>query len=430
MSGALDRLGSSFSIGRFALTMKSYFALTPGTIQVGVDLAAVAKIGSVGLHGNIGFDALIYREPYTHFIADFRVTVEVSYKGHSLSGVRVAGTIEGPGLWHVVGEVSFSILWWDISKSIDETWGRRPELATDGADVAALMSAALADPANWSAQLPHSSEATVTLAPPADDSASLAHPLGRFAVSQRVAPLGVRLDRYGSGPVTGANQFDVTSVSIGGTVAHQPVTEHFARAEFVELTEEEKYARPAFEALEAGVEFADHTFHVPAGATTGSLDYERTAYLDLDLHGGGHTRPALGLGLVAVDAATIAVLTSRRGRRGAAPAQRHYEAADAGARRPAHHGRAPPLAPQPVDVDCRGPGPSRGAGTLHRLIAQATDRADPVKPTWTLSKFEVDSDDAAPVTTSCPGFAAAWLPASAPRSNAALPGRATLLPGT
>lgn len=388
MSGALDRLGAAFTIGRFHLTLKGYFALTPGTIQVGLDLTASANVGSVGLNGTIGFDALIYREPYTHFIADFRVTVEVSYRGRSLAGVRVTGTIEGPGLWHLVGEMSFSILWWDISKSFDETWGRRPELATDATDVGALIAAALADAANWSAQLPQGSEAMVTLAPPADEPAALAHPLGRFVVSQRVAPLGVRLDRYGSGPVTGGDRFDVTAVSIGGPAEHDPVTEHFARAEFVEVTEEEKYARPAFEALEAGVAFASDTYHVPAGATTGSLDYERTAYLDIDPRGGGRTRPALGLGLVAVDATTIGVFTAG-GAAGRAP-QRHAERMRARDALRIAIAPSPPLAAaDPKDMTAATGVRLDGPGRFADLIAgQQFERSDPAH-VQLVEEFEV-----------------------------------------
>ena len=123
VGGAVARLGASFSVGRFDLTLAGYFAVTPATIQAGLDLKATAKIGPVGLEGEIGFDVLIYRRPRTHFIADFRFSAEVTYRGHSLAGVKVAGTIEGPGSWHVVGKVSFSILWWDISKSFDESWG-------------------------------------------------------------------------------------------------------------------------------------------------------------------------------------------------------------------------------------------------------------------------------------------------------------------
>ena len=306
MSGSMDRLGAGFSIGRFEIALKGYFALTPGTIQAGVDLAVKGTVGPVGIRGAIGFDALVYLEPYTHFIVDFRVTAEISYKGHSLAGVKVSGTIEGPGRWHLVGKVSFSILWWDISKSFDESWGTTPQIATVATDVSALLRAELASPANWSAQLPQGSEAIVTLAPADGAPQTLAHPLGRCVFSQNVAPFGLTLERFGSGPVSGPNRFDVLPVA-----GQEPVREHFARAQFVEMSEEDKLTRPSFEQLDAGVQFSSGAFHVPADALAADMDFEATAYLDLDPRRHNRTRRDPSLRKVAVDHAILGVLAAR-----------------------------------------------------------------------------------------------------------------------
>src|SRR5262249_6322157 len=157
----------------------------------------------VGVKGVIGFDVLVYLDPYTHFIADFRIVAEVTYRGHTLAGVKVAGTVEGPGLWHLTGQVTFSILWWDISKSFDESAGRAPAMAAVPTNVQALLAAELGRSENWSAQLPAGSSAMVTLAPRGGDLAPLAHPLGRFVFSQRVVPFGLTLEKFGNGGVSG-----------------------------------------------------------------------------------------------------------------------------------------------------------------------------------------------------------------------------------
>jgi hypothetical protein len=289
LGGVLDRLGATFSVGRFNLALTGYFALTPATIQVGLNLRATAKIGSVGFEGDIGFDVLIYRRPRTHFIADFHVIAEVTYRGHTLAGVKVTGTIEGPGRWHVIGKATFSILWWDISTPFDESWGTAAPLLTDLVDVAALLGAALEVRENWSAQLPAGSEAVVTLAPRRGDQAPRAHPLGRFTFSQQVAPLGLTLEKFGDSGVSGPNHFDVESVTIGGRpiaevapgASSPPVREHFARAQFLEISEEDRLTRPAFEELDAGVQFSSSAFEVAAQPLRVSMAYE-TAYLDLD----------------------------------------------------------------------------------------------------------------------------------------------------
>jgi hypothetical protein len=307
MSGIVERLGAAFSIGRFKIKLVGYFALTPGTIQAGADLSATGKVGPVGIKGVIGFDAIVYLEPSTHFIFDFRVQAEVSYKGHTLAGVKLTGTIQGPGQWIVSGEVTFSILWWDISKSFDESWGDAPLVETTATDVGALLTAELERAANWSAQLPTGGDAMVTLAPPPGELATLAHPLGRFVFSQRVVPLGLQLGRFGSGPVSGPSRFDVVSIAAdqGSPPARQMVSEHFARAQFVDMNEEDRLTRPSFEALDAGVQFSSTAYHVPPSALAATMDYEPTAYLEIP---GGATTHEEGTAGAGLDHAIVAVL--------------------------------------------------------------------------------------------------------------------------
>jgi hypothetical protein len=310
LSGAIARLGAAFKVGRFNLTFTGYFALTPGTIQAGINFAATAKIGPVGLKGELGFEVLIYLDPYTHFIADFRITAEISYKGHTLAGVKVTGTVEGPGLWHIQGKVTFSILWWDISKSFDESWGTAPELTSASTNVQALIAAELGKRDNWSAQLPAGVDSMVTLAPHASELTPLAHPLGRFVFSQRVAPLGLSLEKFGDGRITGPNRFDVSALTVGGQASPRTfVREHFARAQFIDTTEEEKLTRPSFEEMDAGIEFSTETFRVSAGAITTDMEYE-TAYLDLDARGFNRTRRDVTLKRVGMDHEFIRALAA------------------------------------------------------------------------------------------------------------------------
>jgi hypothetical protein len=299
LRGALDRLGASFSVGRFALVLAGYFALTPATIQAGLNLRATATIGSVGLAGDIGVDVLIYRRPRTRFIADFHVIVEVSYRGHTLAGVKVTGTIEGPSRWHLAGKATFSILWWDISVPFDESWGTPAPLLTELADVAALLAAELAKPENWSAQLPAGAGALVTLAPRRGDPAPRAHPLGAFVFAQQVAPLGLTLEKFGDSAVAGPARFDIESVTVAGRPVTRPgpVQEHFARAQFLEMSEEDRLTRPGFEAMDAGVEFSSAAFETSAAPVRSDLGYE-TRYLDL---AAGQTRDGPGAGTAALD---------------------------------------------------------------------------------------------------------------------------------
>ena len=311
IGGVLDRLGAAFKVGRFSLTLTGYFALSPGTIQFGVNLAAKATIGPVGLTGDIGFDALIYREPTTHFIVDFHIKAAVTFKGHSLAGVKVEGTIEGPGLWHVKGKVTFSILWWDISKSFDETWGTADEATIVQTSVVALLTTELNRRENWTAQLPAGGEAMVTIASRPGELATLAHPLGRFTFSQRTIPLGLTMQKFGDGGIAGPNRFDVIGMTVGGTSlgANERVAarDHFPRAQFLEMTEEDRLTRSSFEEMDAGVEFSSAAFSVSASPVGADMEYE-TAYLDIDPRRFNGTRRDNALRRVAMDASLVGVL--------------------------------------------------------------------------------------------------------------------------
>ena len=275
-----DRLGASFKISVIKVTLTGYFAITPGTIQFGLNLAVVAKFGSVSIEGDLGGDALLQFKPYKHFLIDFHLNIAVKYKGHSLASVKCVGTIEGPGLWRIKGKATFSILWWDIDCPFDESWGTPPPLDGTSTNVQAELQNALRQTSNWSAQLPAGSDAFVTLAPPAGTTIPLAHPLGRFAFSQNVVPFGLTLERFGSGAVTGPTRFDLEHVKVGGVevTSRTMVREQFARAQYLEESDDEVLARPSFEPMDAGVEFAGVGFEVPASGTVGVLSFE-TSYV-------------------------------------------------------------------------------------------------------------------------------------------------------
>ncbi|HTE44555.1 MAG TPA: DUF6603 domain-containing protein [Gemmatimonadaceae bacterium] len=291
--GALDRLGASFKVGSFSLKLTGYFALTPGTIQAGFDVIASASLGPIGLKGELGFDVLVYRDPHTYFIADFKFSAVITYRGHTLAGVKVTGFIEGPGAWHVKGKLTFSILWWDIDKSFDEAWGSLPPTSVViQTNVQALLATEVARRENWSIELPSGSDAMVTFAPPVPNGAQHAHPLSRVAFSQTVVPLGLTLQRFGDTRVTGTTRFDITKLTIGGQIitARVPVREHFARAQFLNMSDDDKLTKPSFEEMDSGVEFSSAAYRVSPAPLLVTMEYE-TVYLDIDPVKPGTTRP-------------------------------------------------------------------------------------------------------------------------------------------
>ena len=196
-----------------------------------------------------------------------------------------------------------------MSKHWIDSWGEDPPLSEITTDVRALLAAELANPSNWSAQLPSAGQSMATLAPDRGETATLAHPLGRFVFVQRVVPFGLDLSRFGAGGVSGPNRFDPIAVTVGGNGLTPPlVQEHFARAQFVEMSDDEKLTRPSFEALDAGVAFSSEAFTVPSVAIGADMDFEPTAYLDLDPARYNRTRRDPSLRGAATDHSIIGAL--------------------------------------------------------------------------------------------------------------------------
>jgi len=283
MPSPIDRLSVAFSIGVIKVKIQGYFALTPATIQAGAEVSMQAKLGPVEISGNLGFDAILFRDPQLHFIVDIRASVAVKFKGHSLASVGLDMTLEGPGLWRARGKISFSILWWDVSKEFDESWGQEPALPDVTTNVGQLVQAAMANPESWSAQLPAGGEAMITLGPVTKGAGLLAHPLGRLTVTQRVVPFGLKISRFGDSRVAGADRFEIAQVKVGvRDPGFEPAQEFFSRAQFQDLPEEQKLTSPSFERFGAGAMLGSGGFSVPsAAAVPAKITYE-TFYIDVE----------------------------------------------------------------------------------------------------------------------------------------------------
>jgi Family of unknown function (DUF6603) len=278
----IDRLGiEPIKFKGFQLEVAGYFAITPNTMQFGIAGKLKGKLGPVSAEGSLVIDALINDEPYRHFIVSVKFVAAIKYKGHNLAGVKVDAKVEGPGYWHVVGTLTFEILWWDFDIPFDGECGDKPDILGEDINLGELVRASLADESAWEPQLPPDGEALVTIAP-AVRQGTFVHPLAGLNVVQRVAPLGVDIQRYGSARVTGAHRFDVTAVRLGDlTLANPPaLTQPFGRGQYFDLTDEQRLTLPSFEPFAAGVTVAGGDFGF--GSSVGAdLEFE-TAYLELD----------------------------------------------------------------------------------------------------------------------------------------------------
>lgn len=124
-----------------------------------------------------------------------------------------------------------------------------------------------------------------------DAASVLAHPSALPEVHERIVPLGLVITRFGEATPAGASRFDITYWRLAGSAPPRAaIDDDFAPAQFFDLSEEEKLARPSFERHTAGVQMT--AVLVTSGpAATRKILYE-TFFID-EL--GGEPRPDPGV---------------------------------------------------------------------------------------------------------------------------------------
>jgi len=235
------------------LVAQTYFAVTSNTVQSGSRVELYAEACGLNVFGYLGYDLLIQFDPF-HFVAQISAGLALRSGDDVIAGIEVFCELSGPTPWHAVGHASLKILFFKIRVGFDVTWGDdAPALPPATEDVLSLVVAAVRDDRNWVADMPANASQTVTLrsiAAPADT--IMLHPFGVLSVSQKVAPLGLAIDRFGNKQPAGDRTFAMT----WGGGASEELREEFAIANFVTLSDSEKIARKSFEKLKSGLRFA------------------------------------------------------------------------------------------------------------------------------------------------------------------------------
>ena len=256
----LQRLAIALATGdNPRVRLEAYLALTANTAQTGARLELYAAkdlgiIGNFSIEGHLGFDALFQFVPF-YMRIDLFAGIALKRNGRNLFAVDLSATLEGPGPWHIFGEASFEFLCARRSFPFDKTFGQAPPPTTvDAVDPLGELKTAFAQPGNWTAALPTGASPMVSLRQ-VDTEQLLVHPLGAaLTVRQRVLPLAVPLETFGTAPLAGLKRFEIERVRIAGATMQDAgaVRDHFAPAQFFQLTEDQKLSRPSFEELDAG----------------------------------------------------------------------------------------------------------------------------------------------------------------------------------
>ncbi|MFI7582062.1 DUF6603 domain-containing protein [Kocuria kalidii] len=273
-----DRVGIQLAYDIVTLRIVGYVAITSNSFQTGAEASLVAAGGGFRIEAYLGFDALFLLEPRFHFEIEFRVGASVKYKSISLTSLKVRGVLTGPGRWEVNGHASISLLFFDVDIDFEVGWGSAPAPALPSVAVGPQIAQALSAPQSWHAELP-GNDPLVSLRTVAVDGEILAHPLGSVVGVQKVAPLGLDLDRVGRSVPSDGRRFDIAEVRIGNDVRNPMVrSENFARVEYVDLSEEDKLSKPSFEKFPSGIAVSTEDFAVPASAVVFEPEWE-TFYL-------------------------------------------------------------------------------------------------------------------------------------------------------
>ena len=277
---AMDRIGAGFSIGIVGVKFEGYFAVTSATIQAGSELRVWADVGIASFEGGFGYDVIVYLEPRFYFEADMRIWAKINILGFTL-GARIEGLLSGPGAWRAAGLATVDLgFFGEHSVDFDERWGSVPDTPRPTEDVALELKKVIGKTENWSVQLPRPEDAFVTLAKVEGVSDLLAHPRSPLTFRQKYIPLGASLKRLGTKRPLNANRFASPTLALPDGTGGFPgsaVKDHFASAQFFDVTESDRLQGPSFEQYDAGVTVAVDSFDC------GAMEFDTFDYEEVNL---------------------------------------------------------------------------------------------------------------------------------------------------
>jgi hypothetical protein len=248
---SIDIINESFA----RIHADGYFAVTTNTVQFGTHSDYFFGFDALNVQGSSSFDALIQFSPF-HFIVSFSTSFSVNVFGVGAFSVGISLTLSGPGRWHASGTASISLLFFSIDVNIDVSWGDDQPAQLPPVAVMPLLTAEFQKQSNWRAVPPPSSNLLVSLRKLDPSEAQFVlHPIGALQVSQRLAPLDLTLDTFGSQKPSDANRLSLSALSPSFTKTRD-IPQPFAKAQFVGLDDAAKLSEAAYEPFDSGIELA------------------------------------------------------------------------------------------------------------------------------------------------------------------------------
>jgi hypothetical protein len=245
---SLSILNESFA----RIRVSGYFAVTSNTAQFGAAVELFFGVSDFAIEGHLGFDALFQFSPF-YFIISFSASMSVKVFGAGLFSVRIRGELEGTSPWHVEGEGSISVLFWDIDVPFSHTWGDSADTVLPEIPALPIIKAELEKRENWVALSPTGARLSVSLREVDAGQELVLHPLGALRVSQRAVPLDLSIQKIGNQKVSDIEKATI-KITAPGLVQKAQVREPFATAQFRDMDAAAKLSAPGYEKQVAGAD--------------------------------------------------------------------------------------------------------------------------------------------------------------------------------
>lgn len=286
LTGSKPRLGEMERItldlspggskGPIKLIIKAYFAITAGSVQLGVDGRLSADFKIIAARAWVTLDMIFIWSPRFAFKVSLEVGVEVDLFGFTIASVMLRGSLEGTRPFKLAGHIKVDV-WFlpTFDKEVGPiTWGEEAAPAVAKVDVLQIAASALAERDAWQATLPGHAAQLVTLAEVDDVAGLLAHPMAGLKVSQTQVPLGVKIQHVGAAPVSADMvMLGMPEASTGEAAAISELRTPFAPGHYFALEGEALLARSGFEMMQGGCSIAAATTPVAGPAEAADVAY-------------------------------------------------------------------------------------------------------------------------------------------------------------
>jgi hypothetical protein len=254
----LQRLTVALDADIVQITFQAYLAVSSNSFQLGAHVEALLDADVFNVYGWLGFDALIIFSPFS-FIVDFTAGLALRSGTSTIMGISVTGSLSGPTPWHVDGDASVSILFFDITVHVSCTIGSAQSNPLPVVNAWVPLLAAIEAVGNWSGALPPGAPQVATLVPPEGSAAPpLIDPAGSLTFRQKVLPLDQLITKFGEATPDQQGEFDIGAVVIGtAPTAYSTITDEFSPGQFAQLSDADKLSLPSFEPMIAGFTVSD-----------------------------------------------------------------------------------------------------------------------------------------------------------------------------